>query len=126
MTVGPITPGHRHTMSRRRLLAGMGLGAVGVLGAQVASAGPASAARGPGSPRPIPGGFQPFGSDLIEGQLRGRFRLVRYRIDTMDDFSHPRRNTRRALLEQRWQLLCHGCQSRRGRRLMYIRQSCCH
>ena len=61
LTVGPVTRGHRHTMSRRRLLAGMGLGAVGVLGAQVASAGPALAARGPGSPRPIPGGFQPFG-----------------------------------------------------------------
>jgi hypothetical protein len=61
MTVGPVTPTHRHTMSRRGLLAGVGVGAVGVLGAQLASAGPAFAAHSAGAPRPVPGGIQPFG-----------------------------------------------------------------
>ena len=62
VTVRPLEPGHRHGPSRRRFLAaGAGLGAVGFLGAQVAGAGPALAARRAGDPRPIPGGIQPFG-----------------------------------------------------------------
>jgi hypothetical protein len=62
VTVRPLEPGHRHGPSRRRFLAaGAGLGAVGFLGAQVAGAGPALAARRVGDPRPIPGGIQPFG-----------------------------------------------------------------
>ena len=61
VTVRPLEPGHRHAPSRRRFLAGAGLGAVGVLGSQVAGAGPALAARRAGEPRHIPGGIQPFG-----------------------------------------------------------------
>jgi hypothetical protein len=61
VTVRPLEPGHRHGPSRRRFLAGAGLGAVGVVGSQVAGAGPALAARRAGDPRPIPGGIQPFG-----------------------------------------------------------------
>jgi len=61
LTVGPITPGHRHALSRRQLLAGVGVGTIGALGAQVLAASPALAARRAGDPRPIPGGIQPFG-----------------------------------------------------------------
>ena len=62
ITVHPLEPGHRHTPSRRRFLAaGAGLGAAGLIGAQVAGATPALAARRAGDPRPIPGGIQPLG-----------------------------------------------------------------
>ena len=60
--VRPLEPGHRHSPSRRQFLAaGAGLGAAGFIGAQVAGATPALAARRAGDPRPIPGGIQPFG-----------------------------------------------------------------
>jgi hypothetical protein len=62
VTVRPRDPGHRHVLGRRQFLAaGAGLGAAGVVGAQVFGAGPALAARQAGDPRPIPGGIQPFG-----------------------------------------------------------------
>jgi hypothetical protein len=62
VTVGPLGPGHRHAPSRRQFLAaGAGLGTAGFLGAQVAGADPALAARRAGDPRPIAGGIQPFG-----------------------------------------------------------------
>jgi hypothetical protein len=62
ITVRPLEPGHRHAPSRRQfLVAGAGLGAVGFVGAQVAGAGTALAARRAGDPRPIPGGIQPLG-----------------------------------------------------------------
>jgi len=62
ITVRPLEPDHRHAPSRRRFLAaGAGLGAAGFLGTQVAGAAPALAAPKAGDPRPIPGGFQPFG-----------------------------------------------------------------
>ncbi len=61
-TVRTRDPGHRHGPSRRRFLAaGAGLGAAGLVGAQVIGAGPALAARRVGDPRPIPRGIQPFG-----------------------------------------------------------------
>jgi hypothetical protein len=62
VTVRLRDPGHRHGPSRRQFLAtGAGLGAAGVVGAQVFGAGPALAARRAGEPRHIPGGIQPFG-----------------------------------------------------------------
>lgn len=57
----PLTPDHRHTVSRRELLAGAGAGTLGLIAASAVRAGPAQAARGAGAPRPIPGGIQPFG-----------------------------------------------------------------
>jgi hypothetical protein len=60
--VRPLTRGHQHPLSRRQFLAaGAGAGVVGLVGAQIAGAGPAFAARGAVAPRPIPGGIQPFG-----------------------------------------------------------------
>ncbi len=66
VTVRPLEPGHRHGPTRRRFLAGAGLGAVGVLGSQVAGAGPALAARRAGDPRPIQGGTQFLAPDNPE------------------------------------------------------------
>jgi len=48
-------------VTRRQVLAGLGVGTAGFLGAQAAVAGPALAAKPAGAPRPIPGGIQPFG-----------------------------------------------------------------
>jgi hypothetical protein len=61
VTVRPLEPGHRHEPTRRRFLAGAGLGAAGVLGTQLIGAGPALAARRAGDPRPIPGGTEFLG-----------------------------------------------------------------
>jgi len=61
VTVRPIPAGHRHGLTRRQVLAGLGVGSAGLLGAQVAGAAPALATKGAGAPRPIPGGIQPFG-----------------------------------------------------------------
>src|SRR5207248_9680194 len=61
VTVRPLTPGHRHGLSRRRLLAGAGAGTLGLFAMSGVGAAPAFAARGAGAPRPIPGGIQPFG-----------------------------------------------------------------
>jgi hypothetical protein len=61
VTVRPLTPGHRHTVSRRQLLAGAGVGTLGLLAAGTFGAAPAYGARAAGAPRPIPGGIQPFG-----------------------------------------------------------------
>jgi hypothetical protein len=61
ITVRPLTPGHRHTISRRQLLVGAGAGTLGLLAAGAVGAAPAHATRGAGAPRPIPGGIQPFG-----------------------------------------------------------------
>jgi hypothetical protein len=61
VTVTPLTPGHRHGLTRRQVLAGAGITTAGVLSAQVAGAGTALAAHGAGEPRPISGGIQPFG-----------------------------------------------------------------
>lgn len=59
--VGSRAPTHRHGLTRRRLL-GSGVGAVGALaGAPLLTGAPAHAAGPAGSPRPIPGGIQPFG-----------------------------------------------------------------
>jgi hypothetical protein len=61
VSISTIRPGHRHGLSRRQLLTGAGVGAAGLVGAQVAGAASAFAAKSAGSPRPIPGGIQPFG-----------------------------------------------------------------
>jgi hypothetical protein len=61
VTVRPLTPGHRHAVSRRQLLVGAGAGTLGLLAAGTVGAAPARAARGAAAPRPIPGGIQPFG-----------------------------------------------------------------
>ncbi|MGW5239288.1 hypothetical protein ACWEOW_10185 [Monashia sp. NPDC004114] len=57
---GRLGPQHRHGLSRRQLLTA---GGAAVLGTPLLRAGPAYAARTPGTPRPIPGGFE------IEGTL---------------------------------------------------------
>lgn len=52
---GRLGPHHRHGLSRRQLLAA---GGGALIGAQLLGVAPAQAARSPGTPRPIPGGFE--------------------------------------------------------------------
>ena len=65
---GRLGPRHHHGLSRRQLLAAAG-GAV--VGTQLLRAGPAQAARTPGTPRPIPGGFQ-LGDTLFHAAFVGQ------------------------------------------------------
>ena len=60
ISIGRLGPHHRHAFTRRSLLAASG-GVV--LGSQLLGMAPAQAARTPGIPRPIPGGFE------VEGTL---------------------------------------------------------
>ena len=61
VNVRPLTHGHRHGLSRRQLLAGAGAGTLGLFAMSGLGAAPAFATRGAATPRPIPGGVQPFG-----------------------------------------------------------------
>jgi hypothetical protein len=61
ITAGRLEPRHRHGLSRRQLLAA---GGGALIGSQLLGVGPAHAARTPGTPRPIPGGFELGGTQF--------------------------------------------------------------
>jgi hypothetical protein len=58
VAVGSRGPAHRHGVTRRQVMAAGAAGVGAVFGSQVLGTGVARAARTPGAPRPIPGGFE--------------------------------------------------------------------